>query len=570
MLFHDPNGCRKIYTEIMNMKFSRRKIILISALTTMFFVVGFLFGLPFKGLHYLSVHTQPNYISDNQYKIDILEYDMNIDLYPGDKLIKGDVQLKGTAISENISQIDLNFYDNFSIEGVWLNSEKTSYTNSKTRFTIPAVISKGDTFTVRIRYAGRPIRAGLSAFVFGRINGRSVVYNISEPTFASTWFPCNDIPSDKALLKINISNDSSCTSLSNGKLTSLSYHNGRRTFRWETVYPISTYLISVYSSEYENFSEKYISVDGTDTMAVEYYAFPQHIEEARTDFRGHPEMIKFFSEKFGEYPFIKEKYGVAEFLWQMGAMENQTITGIGSNFVSGKRFFTDIYAHELAHAWWGNSVGPATWKDIWLNEGFATYSEALYTEHLYGEDALISEMMKNFDDDFKGKLYDPGSDLFSSTIYQKGSWVLHMLRWETGDSLFFNILRTYYDRFKYRTASTEDFRKVAEEISGRDFSGFFNQWVYEGEGCIKLFYSWKYDDASKKIVIETRQMQDGYNAYQFPLEIEIVGADTAETRILNIDARDNRFEIPSGNLPEKIIADPKNRLLAVYEERDFK
>ncbi len=225
-------------------------------------------------------------------------------------------------------------------------------------------------------------------------------------------------------------------------------------------------------------------------MNIEYYVFPKQLENAKIDFAEHPQYIHFFAKTFGEYPFIKEKYGVAEFLWQLGAMEHQTITGIGSNFVSGHNFFRDIYVHELAHQWWGDAISPKSWNDIWLNEGFATYCEALYYEHKSGKKALISTMLSKKQDNFKGKLIEPGDDMFSATIYDKGAWVLHMLRWQVGDSTFFNILREYYKEYKYKSASTKDFQSVCEKISSQDLSQFFNQWVYDGEGNITLIYDW--------------------------------------------------------------------------------
>jgi aminopeptidase N len=551
---------------------TRGKKITVFITAAVFFLIGFRAGVPDryeKGTGLSSVRIPANYISENQYKIDILEYNIKLDLNIEAKSITGDVEITGIITDKSINQLDLNFYDNFNIEGIWLNGEEINYINKKTRLSIPVNIDAMDTFLVRVVYNGKPVRAGLASFAFGTINGKSAVYTINEPVYASTWFPCNDMPSDKAQLKMSITNDSSKTSLSNGRLISVEDNNARRTYNWETVYPISTYLVAVYSAEYVNFNDLYISGDGKDTMNIEYYAFPHHEKQAKIDFAEHPEMMKFFSSTFGEYPFIKEKYGVAEFLWQIGAMENQTLTGIGSNFISGNRYFTDIYVHELAHSWWGNAVGPHTWKDIWLNEGFSTYSEALYSEHKYGEDALISTMMSKFDENFTGRLYDPGNDLFSNTIYSKGAWVLHMLRWETGDSLFFNILRKYYDLYKYKTASTQDFQELVETLTAKDFTWFFNQWVLEGEDQINLNYKWEYNEAEKAVIFRTKQVQKQYNTYSFSLELEFIYPNGSEKRVVFVNKRDSQFSLPADIKPVRIIADPSNRLLANYKETEF-
>jgi aminopeptidase N len=531
-----------------------------------FFVLGFTAGLHEIRTD-LQVSEQAEYISENQHKIDVLHYNINIDLYPENKSIRGDVEITARKLDNSLERIDLNFYDNYDIEGVWLNGQEASFTLIKTRLTIIDKPAASDTFRLRVVYSGKPRRAGLSAFAFGTVKGKSAVYTINEPTYASSWFPCNDIPSDKAQLTVSISNTPEKTSLSNGRLVSVTEQEGRKTFTWETVYPVSTYLVAVYSSDYENFNDIYISRDGKDTMEVQYYAFTHNAEQAKIDFRGHTEILKVFSELFGEYPFIKEKYGVAEFLWNIGAMENQTITGIGTNFVSGNRFFTDIYVHELAHSWWGNAVGPETWKDIWLNEGFATYSEALYFEVLHGTDALTSTMMGKFDENFQGRLYDP-SDLFSPTIYSKGAWVVHMLRWELGDSLFFNVLREYFQQYKYKTASTKDFQTLVETLSGKSLSWFFNQWVLEGDDQINLDYNWEYDEQKKIVRLRTKQVQQ-YQNYIFSLELEIKTGGGSDKKVIRIDKREAEFELPVLEKPVEVIADPGNRLLANFRERSF-
>ncbi|MGA7721241.1 MAG: M1 family metallopeptidase [Ignavibacteriaceae bacterium] len=504
-----------------------------------------------------------DYASGNQYKINVLHYFINVDLYPAEKTLKGDVIITGKFLDKNINQIDLNFYDNMKISSLLLNGKVSSFTENGRRLSIPLYGSRPDSFEVHVVYSGTPKHLGFSSFVFGEINGKSCTYNLSEPNYASTWFPCNDIPSDKALVDIKITNDSSEVSASNGKLVSITGSGSRKTYYWKTVYPISTYLIGLYSSNYVNFSDKYISQDKADTMEIEYYVFPKQLEDAKKDFRDLPEMIDYFSKTFGEYPFIKEKFGITEFLWQYGAMETQTLVGVGSNFVGGLNFYTEIYTHELAHHWFGDAVGPATWKDIWLNEGFATYSEALYSEHLGGPGALKSSMMSKLDV-FDGTLYNP-NDLFSHTVYDKGAWVLHMLRHETGDSVFFKILRDYYQSYKYKSASTKDFEDLCEKVSGRNLSVFFDQWVFKGSGMLTLNYSWNMEKAGNIyfVTLNVNQTQTGYSAYNFPLDLKILYSDkTTGLKTFIIDKRQNTIKLELSKEPVELTLDPDNWLPA--------
>ena len=509
-----------------------------------------------------------NYISANQYKINVLHYYMNFDLYPSKKNLAGDVLITGLILDKSIKQIDLNFYDNMKISKLELNGKQVFYNESGTKLTIPLDSAVTDTFKIRIVYNGTPKRMGFSSFVFGEINGKSCVYNLSEPEYASTWFPCNDIPSDKALLDMKITSDSSEVSASNGKLISISTKGSRRTYYWRTIYPISTYLICLYSSDYVNFSDKYISQDKADTMAIEYYVFPKQLKDARTDFQEIPQMIDFFAKKFGEYPFIKEKYGMAEFLWNLGAMETQTLTGVGFSFIGGKQFFNDVYAHELSHHWFGDAVGPETWKDIWLNEGFATYCEALYAEHKGGPGALQSSMMSKFQDNFKGTVYNP-DDLFSNTVYDKGAWILQMLRHQVGDSTFFRILRSYFSEYEYKNATTKDFEGVCEKVSGENLSKFFDEWVFNGTGIINLNYDWKAEKYNNSYLISMnlKQTQKGYDTYYFPLDVKIQFADHSSIiKTFQVDKRQKTIEFKVEKKPIEINLDPGNWLLAEIQK----
>ena len=547
----------------------KKKIFLILLLIMLILILSGVvyYKIQFYKLTYL--HTffhapDEDYISPNQKKIDIFKYNLSFDLYPEEKMIVASAIITGQVLDQNIKSIDLNFYDNFKITNLLLDGVASEYENDETTLSIPYNFLGEKEFKIEIDYEGTPKKAGLDGFVFGKRNGESLVYNLSEPNFSSTWFPCNDLPTDKSFLEMSITNDSSAVSVSNGVLKDVKTNGDRRTYTWFTEYPISTYLIAIYSSEYVSFKDKYISLDGKDTMDVVYYVLPDKLENAKKDFAGHPEMLRVLSNLFGEYPFIKEKYGVAEFLWYPGAMEHQTITGVSSNMINGKNFFEDTFVHELAHQWWGDAISPKSWKDIWLNEGFATYSEALYYEALSGEKALRSTMMSKYSSNFSGALAKPGSFLFTRTMYDKGAWVLHMLRWEVGDSSFFKILRTYFDTFKYSNASTNDFKNICEQVSGKNLDKFFEQWV-QNEGQIEIEYQTGFvkSDNNEFVKINLEQIQEDYEVYNFPLEVKIVFADSSSQSFrFEITSQDTVLEMPVTAEPDTIELDPNNWLLA--------
>ena len=509
------------------------------------------------------------FVSAAQKAADILNYDLSLDLNVENKIINGIAKITAVVNSELNTELELNFYDNMEISSVKINNGQVDFRRKKNRIFIPFTSVSLDTFAVEIVYSGTPQRGGFDGFVFGSVNGNSLVYNISEPNFASTWFPCDDDPSDKALLDIKITNDSNFVSVSNGKLIDVKTESSRKTYQYKTVYPISTFLIALYSAPYKTFSDTYVSISKQDTMQINYYVLPEHFDDAKIDFAGHVDYVQTLSNIFGEYPFIQEKYGVAEFLWNYGAMENQTITGVGYNFISGNNFFEDTYVHELAHHWWGNSVSPKTWNDIWLNEGFATYSEALYAEAEDGKEALKSKMLSKYSNYFRGTLYAP-KDLFGETVYDKGAWVLHMLRYEIGDSNFFNTLRKYYDTYQYSNASVEDFIEVCENITNKDLSKFFDQWVYNGTE--NIFCTYKIESEGSKsgevITLYINQKTMDYPEFHFNLEIQIFFDDgTSEIKTIVINDVNNEFKFNFDKKVETIVPDPDSKLLATFENQ---
>lgn len=518
-------------------------------------------------------HNLPgSYISTNQLRTDVLHYDMRFDLYHDEELLKGDVTITG-LFRGNVNSIDLNLYENMTVSELTLNGEPTAYNNEGTALIVEmndalSSTAIGDTFRVNVKYSGTPTSIGFGSFEFTEHHNMDVIYTLSEPVYASTWFPCSDRPDDKAFADIYITNDSSMVSVSNGLLIGEDVTGGRKTYHWQTRYPTSTYLFALYSTGYSHFREKYTNINGRE-MELYYYVFPEKVEDAKFDFKVNTEAMRYFEEMFGEYPFIREKYGVAEFLWNRGAMEHQTITGMGSVFIGGRGFFKNILVHELAHHWWGNAVGPASWKDVWLNEGFATYSEALFWEQRSGFGGLQNSMQNYFNSIDGTTLYDPNTMfLFSRVVYNKGAWVLHMLRRRVGDEDFFKILRTYYNTYKYETAATSDFMRVCESVTGKSMRKFFEQWVYDGKGNIELDYDFTVTEVESgyEAKVYLKQVQSGYDVYEFPLDIAFEFEDGSRSTTFNetVDKEESTFTFILDSKPTTPVFDPDTWLLAEF------
>jgi aminopeptidase N len=554
-----------------------RKIAQISiSLLILFIILLFILFTKRSDLNFLSrnVSTILKYSLSESFElpergIDVLEYNINIEIFHEKNMIKEITEIKLVSLEKDLKEIELDLYDNFKINSVRLNKTNAPFEYDDNKLKIMCGNLSSDTLTVEINFGGIPQNLGLGSFGMEEKNGKQFLATLNEPVFAATWFPCNDTPTDKALTKISITNDSNIVSLSNGTLNNVVTKGDRKTYVWESTYPIATYLISIYSGVYKNFSQKYYSEN--DTMDIDYYVMEENIENAKIDFANHPDYLKVFSDMFGEYPFIKEKYGVAEILWQQGAMESQTITGIGGNFISGLNFNESILIHEIAHHWWGNSVTPKTWKDIWLNEGFATYSEALYFEKARGVEALLSTMFSfsnRINSNSSQTLYNPGVDIFSSTVYNKGAWVLHMLRKEIGDSLFFVGMGAYYNKYKYSNVDTEDMKQTFESISKRNLDKFFDQWVFEGTGFLELEI--KYDEKivsqdSVILEIKIKQTQDGYENYHFPLDIELEDSSAIKSNYTEYVKSDTTLKYILSDRIKDISFDKNNWLLMKIE-----
>jgi aminopeptidase N len=511
---------------------------------------------------------------------DVSNYKLKLSFDIPRKYIFGNLEMSALNLSDTLNKIYMNFSSDMKVDNVKLDGQDIPYKHENDYIIIDSKnkINSSENFIIKIEYEGAPKNSGFDSFGFKTFDEEPAIYSLSEPNYAPTWWPCKDLTTDKTTFEMILTVPQPLTAVSNGLLEKVTdEENGDKTFYWKETYPITTYLVSIAIGKYDEWSETYFSSDSSKQMPVDYYAYPSYTDRAKKDWESTVNMLGYFSNTFGEYPFINEKYGMAMFGWISGAMEHQTITSVGYALVTGTGRYEDIVAHELVHQWFGDAVSPNSWKDIWLNEGFATYGEALWQEHKNGKEAYINFMKKEDYGNFQGTVYDPEGFIFSPTVYNKGSWCLHMLRGVVGDSVFFNIIRTYYERFKYKTADTYDFKRVCEEISGTDLTYFFNQWIFEGKGRPEYKYSWKAEDFMDQknsgvyiLRLNLRQTQDDYDIYKMPVQLIVrTEKGTEEFTIFN-DMRTQQFEQPVNGKPTEVILDNENWILKKIEKEDYK
>lgn len=445
-------------------------------------------------------------------------------------------------------QVDSVFFDTLSVQTI-LQDELLS-------IQLPAMIMAGDTHLIQIYYQGTPEKG-----LYFRNNSfnNPVIYSHNEPYDAHFWFPCKDDPSDKAKLLMKITAPEEIEVLSNGDLISTADDGiGNTTVIWKVNYPIATYLISMAAGFYEVVQDSF-SWDQSD-MPLQYYVYPEDTARGKMALGMVDTMLGYYSEYIGEYPFILEKYAMSEVpLREAAAMENQTATTMG-DFVMDNE---NVLAHELVHQWWGDALTPASFVDIWLNEGFATYFDALFTEFKYGNEAF-QQVLDNFksrmnsDGSLAFPVYDPPEEfLFGAAVYMKGAWILHMLRMEVGYIVFRDIFRVYFEEHKYQNVRTTDFITVAENVSGKSLTTFFNQWLNYG-GIPVIIGSWEQGAGIVEIILNQEQNSP---IYQFNLDILLKGVKADTLLSVAVTQRQVQLQTEFSDPVSQIIIDPDNKIL---------
>ncbi len=489
---------------------------------------------------------------------DVQHYAFDWVFNPGSSSVDGWARVRAKSTASTLAVLKLDLAGAMVVSRVIQNCQPLTFSqaNGSLDITLDRAYSSGQEFEVEIGYEGVPSQS----LTFTQHAGQPIIYSLDEPVGAREWFPCHDIPDDKATAEMRITVPGGMVAASNGRLTETAVNtDGTRTYTWEEDSPISTYLIFVAATNYTLLHDTYASASGI--MDVVHFVYPELVNQAQEDFNRTVSMIAFFSRVFGEYPFFQEKYGHA--LIPGGtAMEHQTCTSYPSRSVLGTHAYDWLIAHELAHSWWGDFVTCGDWKDIWLNEGFATYSDALWHEEIGGKAGLKARMQQHKDTYLTHQppdhaIYDPPQGhLFCRIIYQKASWVLHMLRFVVGDQNFWNILAAYRQRFGAGNALTADFIAVCEEVSGQSLSWFFSQWIY-GAGLPTYEFGWGRIPGSSTARVVINQVQQDSPLFRMPVELEFVFGDgSTERQTVLVDQARHRFDFSLGRVPVDVRFDP--------------
>ncbi len=428
---------------------------------------------------------------------DVKYYLIDIWLDFENEYIIADNLIRFEIVEDNVSMIFLHFTDNLTIDGIFKNDEELNYIHQENQIEIylNEVYNSGEIIELNIQYSGYPDSRLEDGLKFESHSGTPIAFTMVSPKGARKWWPCKDTPADKPdSLDIWVTFPSEYICASNGLLIE-EIDNGDNTVtnHWFESYPIATYLTSIAITNYELYSEVY-DYNGSQMM-IDNYVYPEMYDISVELFDITDDMIDFFSGIYGPYPFLDEKYGHAV-CTNLGAlaMEHQTCTSFQNSYITDEGAEYTV-AHELAHQWAGDCLTIGSWAHVWLKEGFARYSEALWAENLFGLEAL-HDFMNNLDN---GSPLDPclyrdpegsAGHIFNIVIYSKGAWTLHMLRGVLGDEDYFQTVYEFMQNplFMYGNILTEDLENTAEAVSGMELDWFFDEWFFQ-EGRPRYEYT---------------------------------------------------------------------------------
>lgn len=504
---------------------------------------------------------------------DLLHCDLEIEVLPASASLIGSNTMTIQSKSAALTEFTFRLYNGFTISSAMVDGTTpvtVNTTSISTRVvTLDRTYTMDEVFTLTIDYSGIPSSAGFGSIQFTTHNGTDIAYTLSEPYYSYTWWPVKDGDlfaagdnSDKFTIDVAVIAPDTMMSASNGVIQSVSPLTlGRSRYQWSMTYPVAPYLVCFSTTNYNQWEETYFPIAG-GTMPVLFYIYPENDTPTnRAAWAEVVQMLYTFRDLYGEYPFVDEKYGIYECQFG-GGMEHQTFTAQGT-------FSERVTAHEAAHQWWGDAVTCRTWKDIWLNEGFAAYSEGLWDEHKPGSSGLPALQLRMDTKRYygSGTVYVQDSELgnvyaifSSSTTYAKGAWVVHMLRHVLGNDTFFDTIADYRAAFEGSAATTADFQAVCENhYPSGNLDWFFQEWIF-GEYAPSYAYGWQSVQVGGQdyLLLSIDQTQSAsYQRFTMPIDVDVDGV----RHVVFNDNDTEHFVIPIDGPASSVDLDPDNWIL---------
>jgi len=512
-------------------------------------------------------NTQTNY--------DVKVYDIGLRVDDTTHTLFGRVKFVADATIDGVTAVQVDLLDNMPIDSIVSPAGQLTYARADNvvTVTLDQAYNTGEQFEFVIYYYGQPV-GGTSVFNgfawHVKASGEYSISSVSEPYGARSWWPCKDRNDDKAdTFHIAVTVDTRFYAASNGTLDSTVFGLGHvHTYYYTMPYPMAAYLFAIAVSDYAVWYDQWIYNNYADTMPLIHAVDPAWYVYSLDHYNVTPTALTVLSNKYGLYPWHEIKYGHATMEW-LSAMEHQSMSWMLGSYPSGWGYSEPVVVHEMSHQWWGDYITCKSWADIWLNEGWASYSEALYYQVRQGW-AAYHDYMGYMDYTGGTSIYrvdttNP-SVVFNSIVYDKAAWVVHMLRRVLGDSAFFNGIHDYYNSpYAYGALTTEEFKQVWEQSSGMDLGWFFDEWIY---GEYRPNYRYAYwvepsDSGGYDVFLAVDQIQTtDPQVFQMPVDFSIEHAGgQIDTISLAINNRKNTIAL---NFPDSIVQiklDPDNWVL---------
>ncbi|MDP3392986.1 M1 family metallopeptidase [Sediminibacterium sp.] len=511
--------------------------------------------------------------------IDVKHYSFEISLSDSTNEIIGTTKIRVLFKKSGIQQFRLDLVNQtdkrqgkgMKVESIMMGSEKLTFThvNDELLLHLPSPTAVDAELVFSIQYHGVPfdgLRIGATKF------GDRSFFNENWPNRTRHWLPTIDHPYDKATSEFIVKAPAKYKVVSNGLLLEESYlGNNVKLTHWKQSVPVSSWLFVLGVAE---FAVQY--VDQFNGKSIETWVYAKNREAGFYDFKEPTKkVLEFYSEYVG--PFAYEKLANIQTPSVNGGMETSSAIFYGEDLVNGKRDerTRNIVIHEIAHQWFGNAVTETTWDDAWLSEGFATYFTLLFIESEYGKAEFDKGIQKAKKAVFDMSAKMPNFSIISNRTaekevvttgltYQKGAWILHMLRNLVGDANFQKGIQLYYAKYFNANANTDEFREEMERASGKDLKPFFKQWLYQPINPI-INASWSFDTKQKKLILKLEQVQNSDMLFDLPVEINYYTKGNASPKTIKVqlNKKEQLFSFPSNSAPEKIVLDPNNILLSV-------